>query len=167
MLCNVSSILTKYRHNHIPELVASPDPTNPDLHSQELRSLLQVRLLEFRELIHRPFLYLAIHESTTSSVRQTIDPYVQRCLDACVQNTLRGSHRHRHHGTWYQNRIIFGEALLILAAVKSRRVDVPPIWRDAVNNSISGLKFWELEAPDLQRARVILQMIVDDIDNEC
>ncbi len=123
--------------------------------------------MEFRDCIYRPFIYLAIHESTTSSTRHAINPYVQRCLNACMQNALRGSQRHRHHGTWYRNRIIFSEALVILAAVKSRRVDVPAAWRDAVDSVIGGLKFWEMEAPDLQRARIILQMMLNDIDNEC
>jgi hypothetical protein len=125
---------------------------------------LHVRLLDFREKIHRPFIFLAIQHPAASPIQAVIEPYVTRCLDACVEKALKGCYRHRHHGTWYQNRKVFIDCLLILAAVKSRRVKIPQNWRLGVETCISGLRFWEREAPDLGKARLILQSILADLD---
>lgn len=158
---------TSHRHAHIPKLVAGPDLSRPmTAETQELCSLLQSRLVEFRERIFRPFLYLAIHSDPAQPAHIAVEPYARRCLDACLQHSLCGSHRHRHHGTWYQNRKIFAESLLVLAAVKSRRVAVPPNWRDAVRATILGLRFWAAEAPDLARAKDILQTLLDEMDDQ-
>jgi hypothetical protein len=146
--------------------VATLGSSNSRDSAEELQHLLEVRLLEFRERIHRPFLYIAIHQPAHSPIQVIIEPYVQRCLDACLKQSLKGSHRHRHHGTWYQNRKIFAQCLLILAAVKSQHINVPTGWRHAVKTCIAGLGFWEGEAPDLGKAKLVLKTIFEAVDPE-
>lgn len=62
------------------------------------------------------------------------------------------------------NRVVFSYALMILAAVKSRCVNVPTTWRTAVHTAMAGLSFWGKEAPDLARGRVILERVLCDIE---
>lgn len=133
------------------------------MESEELW-LVQRRVPELCILLYRPFLYLAIHQPESWPHHRAIAPYVENCLDGCMKGALQGVQRHRHHGTWYVNRLIFSYALMILAAVKSRQMDVPTTWRTAVQTAMAGLAFWEKEAPDLGKARVILQTTLSSID---
>lgn len=161
----LESQLTQW-HNHIPETVTTPQSPFSSLQSEELHSMVQFRFLDILERIYRPFLYLALHLPDSSPILQLIGPHVEKCLDACLQDAAKGSHRHRHHGTWYQNRSVFAKCLLLLAAVKSRRIHVPAGWRDAVCKTMLGLKFWQKEAPDLGKAGEILEKILHDIDED-
>jgi hypothetical protein len=152
------------RYDYLPRLGAGEyATTSSSAAAQELKALLEVRLLEFRERAYRPFLYIAIHGQGTGQTDPSIEPYVQRWLHACLTQTLEGSHRHRHHGTWYQNRKIYGNCLLLLAAVKSGRVMVSSAWREGVEKCIAGLGYWEKESPDLGKAREILKTILEEI----
>ncbi|KAH7068344.1 hypothetical protein BKA63DRAFT_521595 [Paraphoma chrysanthemicola] len=159
----LESQLTQW-YNHLPDPVATPELPLSSLQSQELYHMVHTRFPDILERIHRPFLYLAIHLPDHSPALQLIGSYVEKCLHACLQDAAKGSGRHRHHGTWYQNRSIFSKCLLLLGAVRSRRVEVPAAWRDAVHNTIIGLRFWQKEAPDLGRAAEILEKLLRDID---
>jgi hypothetical protein len=161
---SIRRYLTTRRYDNLPAVVTTSEPPSPSYRPEELRSLPHLRFLEFLERIYRPFLYLAIHLEASSPIHQIIEPYVERCLSACIDIASKGINRHRHHGTWYLNRTHLCDCVVLLAAVKSRRVNVPEGWRDAVNLSIVGLKFWEREAPDLRRGREILEIILGDID---
>jgi hypothetical protein len=159
----INSHIPPHRQDAIPDAMAPSTAISPDVHSEALW-LVQRRVPELRLLLYRPFLYLAIHQSPSWPHHTVIIPYVEICLDGCIKGALQGVQRHRHHGTWYVNRIVFSCALMILAAVKSRRVDVPTTWQTAVHTAIAGLSFWEKEAPDLGKGRVILQTILCSID---
>ena len=128
--------------------------------------MIQFRFPDILERIHRPFLYLALHLPEPNPILQLISPQVQKCLTACIKDAAKGSHRHRHHGTWYENRSIFAKSLLLLAAVKSRRVHVPEGWNEAVRKTIIGLRFWKREAPDLGKAAEILEKILHEINDD-
>ena len=134
----------------------SPHPDAQMRVTQELQFFLQARLSDFREKLYRPFLYLAIHLSPTDSRQQTLGPYLHRCIDACMSFLHRGTPRHRHHGTWYENRGMYLKSLLLVAVAKSGRAQMPPLWRDGTDLCIAGLRFWEAEAPDLRLARDVL-----------
>lgn len=58
---------------------------------------------------------------------------------------------------------MFLKSLLIVAAVKSGKVQVPGLWQQGVNLCIAGFKFWELEAPDLREARQVLENLVANL----
>lgn len=146
----------------MPRINAEPESPHPDSVSDELQYLTDLRLIVLTERIYRPFLYLAIHLSPSDPAHQIITPYAKQCLEMCLKLARGGSHRHRHHGTWTQNRIIFNASIMILAAVKSRRLLIPDDWARVISFTITGLKFWEDEAPDLRKAReILMEMLVD------
>lgn len=125
--------------------------------------MLHARLADFRERIYRPFLYLAIHLPRTDPAQDTLAPYVQRCVGACLSFLHRGTPRHRHHGTWYENRGMFLKTLLVVAAARSGKVRLPNDWLDGAGRCVAGLRFWEAEAPDLKEAREILGELLDSL----
>lgn len=136
---------------------AAADGSDPQHRvAQELHFVLHARLADFRERIYRPFLYLAIHLPRSDPAQDTLTPYVQRCVSACLSFLHRGTPRHRHHGTWYENRGMFLKTLLVVAAARSGTVRLPSDWLDGAERCVAGLKFWEAEAPDLKEAREIL-----------
>lgn len=144
---------------------SSVDGTNNENITKELQYMLHARLNDFRERIYRPFLYLAIHSPAEDPIQQRLATYVQRCVDACLACLMRGTPRHRHHGTWYENRGMFLKSLLLVAAVKSGKIYVPDLWRQGVELCIAGFKFWEQEAPDLREARKVLEGLLKDLDD--
>ena len=156
----------KKRFEHLPATLAAKGVTGPTPHNpvvEELQFVLHARLFDFRERIYRPFLYLAIHYDPTDLIQQTLLPYVHRCIQACLMFLLRGTPRHRHHGTWYENRGMFLKSLLLIAAVKSSHIAVPSLWRQGVDSCIAGFQFWELESPDLRESRLVLQSLLAEI----
>lgn len=52
---------------------------------------------------------------------------------------------------------------LLLAAVKSGKVHVSDTWREAVETTIAGCMFWELEASDVRALRCILMDILEQL----
>ena len=131
--------------------------------AEELQFVLQARLSDFRERIYRPFLYLAVHLPLDDPAQLSLEPYLQRCIDACMAFLHRGTPRNRHHGTWYENRGMFLKSLLLIAVAKSGRAELPPSWRHGTDLCIAGFRFWEAEAPDLREARMILSTLLVDV----
>lgn len=142
----------------------SIDKTNNKIITNELQYMLHARLNDFRERIYRPFLYLSIHSSAEDPTQQSLSIYVRRCVDACLACLMRGTPRHRHHGTWYENRGMFLKSLLLVAAVKSGNIYVPDLWRQGVDLCTAGFQFWEQEAPDLGEARKVLEGLLAGLD---
>jgi hypothetical protein len=130
----------------------------------ELGFMLQARFLDLRERIWRPFLYLAIHQTSTEAEHLIITMYAQRSLDCTLKLINMASIKHRHHGCWFGARGLFTKSLLLLAAVKSRKITVPSEWRSSVDLVMTFLKYWESEAPDLQPARFTLVSILEQLD---
>jgi hypothetical protein len=131
--------------------------------AQELQFVLQARLSDFRERIYRPFLYLAVHLSPADPSQQSLEPYLQRCIGACMTFLHRGTPRHRHHGTWYENRGMFLKSLLLISVAKSGRAELPPSWRHGTDLCYAGFRFWEEESPDLHEASKILCTLLAEV----
>lgn len=149
-----------------PPGVAADSPSSTSPHhrvASELHFMLHARLADFRERIYRPFLYLAMHLPRTDPAQQTLTPYVQRCVSACLSFLNRGTPRHRHHGTWFENRGMVLKTLLLLAAARSGAVGLPGGWEEGVERCLAGLRFWEGEAPDLGVAREILSELLGSL----
>ncbi|KAL2213944.1 hypothetical protein CC79DRAFT_1391828 [Sarocladium strictum] len=143
---------------------STPSPSDPPLLiAQELQFVLHARLSDFRERIYRPFLYLAIHLPPNDPAQDVLAPYVSRCVDACLSFLQRGTPRHRHHGTWYENRGMFLKTLLLVAGKRSGAVRLPEGWREGAGACLAGFRFWEGEAPDLREAREVLTELLDDV----
>lgn len=143
------------RHRTLPEIVSFDHDIPAD---SELAYHLQARALEIRERIYRPFLFRCIHRPCQSAEKQAISPLIQLHASVCVRLIYHWDVRHRHHGTWLMARQSFTSALLLLAAQRSglREADEESCER-SIQHTISTLRFWEFEAPDLQASRLILE----------
>ncbi|KAF2109813.1 hypothetical protein BDV96DRAFT_225381 [Lophiotrema nucula] len=130
----------------------------------ELAYHLQARGIEIKERIYRPFLHLRIHRSTDASERDALHSLVELHAVTCSKLIQQWNIRHRHHGTWLMARQSFASALLLLAA---RKVGLSEVsmeqCEESVQVSMSTLRFWEDEAPDLKASRLILGDIVQQM----
>jgi hypothetical protein len=107
---------------------------------------------------------------------------VDRALEYCFRIVESVAHRHRHHGTWYALRS--GKqlcsytqevnnltcdfpgttaSLLVIAAVKCGHISVPAEWEIIIAKHIRTLKYWESEAPDIAKARLILEAMATEL----
>lgn len=131
----------------------------------ELAYHLQARALEIRERIYRPFLFLVIHQELARSTLTPLRPFVQEHTATCLRLIRQWNIRHRHHGTWLMIRQSFASALLLVAARKAGLSEVSEEQcEEAVQMSLSTLRYWEKEAPDLRASRLILEDIVQALD---
>jgi hypothetical protein len=56
-----------------------------------------------------------------------------------------------------------GSVFTIVAALKSRRIDVPDDWSDVLELAAATLNFWETEAPDLTKGRTIVCGFLEEL----
>lgn len=125
---------------------------------EELAYHLQARAIEIRERIYRPFLYLIIHRGTELEAYSSLHRLVQLHATTCHRLIKQWNIRHRHHGTWLMARQSFAAALLLMAARKSEVFNLPEEqYEESIQSSISTLRYWECEAPDLKASRLILE----------
>lgn len=124
----------------------------------ELAYHLQARELEIRERIFRPFLFRRLHRHGDAVDDEAIGRLVQLHASTCVKLIEHWDVRHRHHGTWFMVRQSFTAALLLLAAQRSglQETDEASCHR-SIQHTLSTLRFWEAEAPDLKASRLILE----------
>jgi hypothetical protein len=138
---------------------------NLDISNDELTYLIQIRALSYREWIHRPFLYYVIHCPADDIHIPRVMPLAIKCLEFGAELILMSQSHHRHHGTWYTARTSTTPALLLLAGARSKRIELPQRWKEAMNSSLKRLQIWGTKAFDLQRAANILELLVRDTDN--
>lgn len=131
---------------------------------EELAYHLQARAIEIRERIYRPFLYLILHEGNEPSKYGSLEGLVQLHATTCYRLIQQWNVRHRHHGTWLMARQSFASALLLMAGRRSGLATLPEEhYEDGVQASISTLRYWEGEAPDLRASRLILEDLAREI----
>ncbi|KAF1931342.1 uncharacterized protein M421DRAFT_56388 [Didymella exigua CBS 183.55] len=141
-------------HRTLPKLISFDSEMPADT---ELAYHLQARSLEVKERIYRPFLYRSIHNRHDASEQLALGPLVRLHASTCTKLTQHWDIRHRHHGTWFMVRQSFTAALLLLAAQKSGLVANDETCERSVQHTLSTLRFWEAEAPDLKASRLILE----------
>lgn len=130
----------------------------------ELAYHLQARAFEIKERIYRPFLFRIIHQPLEESERVTLQSFVQIHAMTCIKLIQQWDIRHRHHGTWIMARQSFASALLLLIAQKAGLLDsLRKECEQIVNLSISTLRYWEAEAPDLKASRQVLEDIIEQL----
>lgn len=162
----IDSQLTQW-HSHLPAPVASRNADSEhDCNFDELKYYLHARIFEVRERLYRPFLYITISSPRDTILPNEIVSFARNCVGTCVAYCAQERNLHRHHGTWYHTRQLFRMGLLILAAAKSQRVDLPEDWPRAVRNAIAQLTYWENEAADVRKSREILQAILQEIEEQ-
>lgn len=128
--------------SQLPPAINFPDV--PEAASTDWKQYSRGRHYRVLELMHRPFLFAAIHEPHSCS------PTVRALAEKALFNALRylqHSHtRHRHHGLWLQLRNGLKHASLLLAASRSgAAVRLPDGWDAAVSKTLATLQYWSAE----------------------
>ncbi|KAK5045720.1 hypothetical protein LTR84_009089 [Exophiala bonariae] len=135
--------------------------------TDELSYYIHGRAMSCREIIHRPFLYNVIHHmGSDNSHWLQATALAKKCLQLCVENAFHLSSHSRHHGTWYVARTSVTRALLLLAAARSGKIELPERWKDAVEVCMMTVQKWYDEAPDLKQAASVVQIIINETFDE-
>lgn len=129
--------------------------------ADELTYMLRLNYVDLVEKIWRPVLYVAIHDEVPAADTSAVNVASAKCLDMCFELLEGGRLKHRHHGCWLTIRCMFSTALVILAAVKSRKVDVRSDWAWFIHVFQSYLRYWEQECPDLEAMRTGLANLLN------
>lgn len=79
------------------------------------------------------------------------------------ENIDEATIKHRHHGSWFCCRKVFSRALLMLAAVRSGKIEVFGDWHTSIELVIKYLSYWAAESPDLFVARTILETLYSQV----
>lgn len=124
---------------------------------EELAFMIRVREIYMYTLLYRPFLFLATHDQEVIQRDPRVQVLAEKCLRNCFHISSSVGIKHRHHGTYFVGRGLFSIGLIILATVKTGRLNVPSDWRRHMDHILAFLEYWELESPDLARGRAILQ----------
>ncbi|EEY21643.1 C6 zinc finger domain-containing protein [Verticillium alfalfae VaMs.102] len=144
-----------FREN-LPSAVKFPDV--PEAASTEWQQYSRGRYYRLLELMHRPFLFNAIHDPGCS-------PVVRSLAEIGLQNALRyiqHSHIcHRHHGTWLQLRNELKEASLLLAASKTTWLTMPRGWEAGIVKAQATFDHWSWEFPSCRTYANVLQKLAE------
>ena len=161
-----------------------PGSARPDTQesiSMELSWALSNRFLEIRLWLYQPFLFFAVHHPTgtaptftdvlpspmTSDEFATVQGLVQSGLDCSMKILQARCLRHRHHGIWFDLRALVTASLIFIALARSGNMHLPNIHprglRNHLNNTLEALTYWEDEAPDIKKARGVLDNLLREM----
>ncbi|TIA40523.1 hypothetical protein D6C78_02517 [Aureobasidium pullulans] len=127
----------------------------------ELAYHLQARAYELQERTYRPFLFHLLNHNLDVATKDRFKRLAHQHSAVCTKLIRHWDIRHRHHGTWLMVRQSFNAALLLVAAQRSGRSGLThEQYEEAVNLSMSTIRYWEAEAADLKASRVILESVV-------
>lgn len=149
--------------------------------SMELSWALSNRFLEIRLWLYQPFLFFAVHHPTSTASTATdampsllsneesttVQGLVQSGLDCSMKILQARCLRHRHHGIWFDLRALVTASLILIALARSGNVNLPNIHprglRDHLNRTLEALTYWEYEAPDIKKARGVLDSLLQEM----
>lgn len=86
-------------------------------------------------------------------------PLAEKCVQYCADLIFRIP-KHRMHGTWFVCRSTITRALLIVGGARSRHLNLPDRWREALETARNILRRYKHEAPDLEQAFGVLDLLV-------
>ncbi|THC89321.1 hypothetical protein EYZ11_011235 [Aspergillus tanneri] len=178
---NLPPAMRYYEDNASPGQTRNGFPDTQDSISLELSWAIANRLLEIRLWLYQPFLYFGIHHpigaghraggtqssSFTNEELATISALVKSGLNCTVKILEARCLRHRHHGIWFDLRALVTSSLIVIAAMRSGNLDVPGIDRrvglkDHFDGTLEALTYWEDEAPDIKKARRVLEDLLTE-----
>jgi hypothetical protein len=131
----------------------------------ELKYFVRGRELTIRQLLYRPFFYLAVHTVPMDDVQtRKTRSLAQKALSICVQCNSGHIITHRHHGTWYGLRGNISSGLMLLAArasgLTSNGDDDYQVYEHAFQVCLQMLRYWEAESPaDIRHGRQLLETL--------
>ena len=102
-------------------------------------------------------MYYVIHQPPEDPYFPEALPRARKCVELCVEHMARTFSHHRHHGTWYIARASLTRALIILAAAKSGKIELPEGTVEALDEAHRTLERWSSEAPDLRLGLRVLE----------
>lgn len=149
--------------------------------SMELSWALSNRFLEIRLWLYQPFLFFAVHHPVgtiagvngvlpsplTNEEFATVQGLVQSGLDCSMKILQARCLRHRHHGIWFDLRALVTASLVFIALARSGNTSLPNIHprglRSHLSNTLEALTYWEDEAPDIKKARGVLDNLLREM----
>jgi hypothetical protein len=141
---------------HLPPPIKFPDV--PQMASTEWQQFSRGRYYRVLELMHRPFLFNALHDPGCS-------PVVRALAEKALVNALRYLQHscisHRHHGTWLQLRNELKAASLLLAAKRSTELKMPHGWEAGVAKSLATFDYWSWEFPSCRTYVNVIRTLAD------
>lgn len=129
---------------YLPQQIEFPDAPTPT--DTEWQHFSRGRYYCVLELMHRPFVFAAIHVPNCSPV---VHALARKSLQNASKYLQHCNLSHRHHGKWLQFRIALKQASLLLAASGSG-LEMPLGWYDGVERTIRCLEYWAWESPPCQ-----------------
>ena len=130
----------------------------PQMVTTEWQQFSRGRYYRVLELMHRPFLFTALHDPGCS-------PVVRALAEKALVNALRYLQHscisHRHHGTWLQLRNELKAACLLLAATRSMRLEMPHGWEAGVAKSLATFDYWSWEFPSCKTYANVIRVLAE------
>ena len=116
--------------------------------------------------LYQPFLYCLLHHQVANpQSHASVLLLAQKCLQNCVEalgNMSTISNQWRHGGAWFSLRGVFQNALILLATVRSRKLDAPEGWEVLIEQVLEALGAWEEEASDIRWMKFVLDALMRD-----
>lgn len=142
--------------SQLPPAISFPDVPEPA--STDWKQFSRGRYYRVLELMHRPFLFAAIHDPHSCSL--AVRALAEKALFNALRYLQHSHTRHRHHGLWLQLRNELKHASLLLAASRSEApVRLPDGWDAAVAKTLATLEYWSVEFASCKTyANVILTL---------
>jgi len=125
--------------------------------SNEFAHFLRSRLLQWRQMLTLPLLYVVAH---TSDAGPQARAKARECIDFSAQRILSNPYLGRHGGTWFVLRHTFMSAMAICAYKLSSEEDYSDDWERAIDIAIEILRAWSGQADDVNTMYEFLDMVV-------
>ncbi|CAH0028777.1 unnamed protein product, partial [Clonostachys rhizophaga] len=126
----------------LPHAMQFPDvPASADT---EWKQYTRGRYYRVLELMHRPFLFTALHDPDCGPV---VHALAEKALFNALKYLEHSHTSHRHHGTWLQLRNQLKETSFLLAASKVNGLAMPEGWEAGVSKTLSTFDYWLQEFP--------------------
>lgn len=145
---------TETFREQLPPPIKFPDV--PQVAKTEWQQFTRGRYYRILELMHRPFLFTAVHEPGCSFVVRVL---AEKALFNALRYLQHSHIDHRHQGTWLQLRNELKAASILLAASRSSWLKMPNGWEAGVVKSLATFDCWSREYPSHKTyASVILTL---------
>ncbi|KAF5577348.1 C6 zinc finger domain-containing protein [Fusarium pseudocircinatum] len=126
----------------LPEAIRFHDVPQPA--STEWQQYSRGRYYRLLELMHRPFVFTAIHEPSCSPAVQVL---AKKGLENGLKYLQHSQANQRHHGLWLQLRNQLRIASFLLAASTIPHITMPEGWYGGISKTLATLDYWSFEFP--------------------
>jgi hypothetical protein len=141
---------------HLPPAIKFPDV--PHIASTEWQQYSRGRYYRVLELMHRPFLFTALHSPDCSLIVRTL---AEKALLNALRYLQHSHISHRHHGTWLGLRHQLKEASLLLVASRVTDLQLPHDWESGISKALATFDYWAWEFPSCKTYSNVLLMLAD------